>query len=156
MAFHVHARDPLWHSSHYTLLSLGLCLQNVEAEKGHFMYAHEIAGGTIPEIARTLHIPRYFINNYGDVTPGANITVDKMVAETHFPAFFFGSQGSNSPLHSDGALLIVLWVSLTRLARSLMSSTMLYSACSDVLQRMLCSMHAALLDHVLRVGNLCS
>ena len=80
-------------------------VQSAEAEKGHFMYAHEVSSGTIPALADAVHIPRYFMNNYGDVTPGANLTVDEMVAATHFPAFFFGSQGSSSPLHSDGALL---------------------------------------------------
>ena len=39
-------------------------LQMAEAETGHFMYAHEISGGSIPEFAAKLHLPKYFLNNY--------------------------------------------------------------------------------------------
>ena len=67
------------------------------------MYAHEISGGAIPELARELRIPKFFINNFNDVSDGANQTVDDMILETHFPSVFFGAPGSSSPLHSDGA-----------------------------------------------------
>ena len=67
------------------------------------MYAHEISGGRIPELARELHIPRYFLNNYLDASSEPNTTVDEMILDTHFPSVFFGAPGSSSPLHSDGA-----------------------------------------------------
>jgi hypothetical protein len=77
-------------------------VQLEEAKKGHFMYAHEISGGSIPELANKLHVPKYFINNVHDLEPEANVTIDWMIRTTHFPSIFFGAPGSSSPLHSDG------------------------------------------------------
>jgi hypothetical protein len=77
-------------------------VQLEEAKKGHFMYAHEISGGSIPELAYKLHVPKYFINNVRDLESEPNVTIDWMIRTTHFPSIFFGAPGSSSPLHSDG------------------------------------------------------
>jgi hypothetical protein len=74
-----------------------------EAEKGHYMYAHDIAGSHIPELVQELHIPKYFINNIQDVSSDPGMTVEQMIKETFYPTIFFGAPGSNSPLHTDGA-----------------------------------------------------
>jgi hypothetical protein len=79
-------------------------LQKAEAERGHFLYAHDVGTGSIPEFARTIHIPKYFVNNFDDASARPNMTVDEMMIEAHWPSVFFGAAGSSSPLHSDGAL----------------------------------------------------
>ena len=78
-------------------------MQVREAEKGHYMYAHDIAGSHIPELVQELHIPKYFINNIQDVSSDPGMTVEQMIKETFYPTIFFGAPGSNSPLHTDGA-----------------------------------------------------
>lgn len=82
--------------------SYGEHVQLEEAKMGHFMYAHEISSGSIPELASKLHVPKYFVNNFNDLESAANVTIDWMIRGTHFPSIFFGAPGSSSPLHSDG------------------------------------------------------
>ena len=79
-------------------------MQVTEAEKGHYMYAHDVARTLIPELVQELHIPKYFINDIEDVSSDPGMTIEQLVKERRHPTIFFGPPGSNSPLHTDGAL----------------------------------------------------
>ena len=106
-----------------------------EAEKGHFMYAHEISSGSIPEFAAKLHIPKFFVNNFRDLCTDGNNSLDYMIQKTHFPSIFFGAPGSSSPLHSDGAPLCALTQRhYTSTSSLLLQQRRHISACSVLLQ----------------------
>jgi hypothetical protein len=77
-------------------------MQAREAEKGHFLYAHELDAGAFPSFSSSIHVPKYFLNNVDGLLSRPNSTAEMWLEHTHFPAIFFGPPGSSSPLHSDG------------------------------------------------------
>jgi hypothetical protein len=80
-------------------------MQLEQAERQRFIYAHEISIGSLPGLANRLRVPKYFINDYHEVTLQPRITPRQLLRHIHFPVAFFGPPGSTSPLHTDGAIL---------------------------------------------------
>jgi hypothetical protein len=87
-------------------------VQAREAEKGHFLYAHELNCSSFPTLSQNIRIPKYFLNNIYDMRPEPGLTAEEWMKTTHFPAIFFGSEGSSSPLHSDCASSVICLVLL--------------------------------------------
>lgn len=80
------------------------CLQVELAKTGRYLYAHEISCSRIPHLGDRLYQPRYFRNNFHDLSSANDPDSYELMQDSHFPSFFFGPRGSTSPLHSDGAI----------------------------------------------------
>lgn len=80
------------------------------AAQGRYIYAHEISGGWLPEVEAIIRQPKYFLNNVQDLDWRPNVDISERVRDTHFPSVFFGASGSSSPLHSDGAICLLLMI----------------------------------------------
>ena len=72
------------------------------AKAGRYLYAHEISCSQVPQLGDRLYQPKYFRNNFQDLSSINDPDSYQLMQESHFPSFFFGPRGSTSPLHSDG------------------------------------------------------
>ena len=84
------------------------------AKQERYIYLQEVGPRWLLDFVSRLSQPKYFMNNIGDVETSNNPDPQALLADNLFPAFFFGPAGSQSPLHTDGALAsmntsIVVW-----------------------------------------------
>jgi hypothetical protein len=83
-------------------------VQVEQAAKRRFLYAHEVSVGSLPGLADRVHVPKYFINDYHELTVQPGITPSDLMKKVHYPVAFIGPPGSTTPLHTDGVQLLFL------------------------------------------------
>lgn len=84
-------------------------LQIELAQQGRYIYLQEVGPRWLLDSVSRLSQPKYFMNNIGDVESGNNPDPRELLADNIFPAYFFGPAGSQSPLHTDGALATIFF-----------------------------------------------
>lgn len=80
-------------------------MQSAKADRGRFLYAHEVPTGSLPGLVDTLRVPKYFLSSFNELDSTPDADVDAVARSAQHPALFFGPAGTSTPLHSDGAPL---------------------------------------------------
>lgn len=80
-------------------------MQIALAKEGRYLYAQEVGPRWLLDFVQRLRQPKYFMNNIVDVDRENHPDPLQTLSDNIFPAFFFGPEGSQSPLHTDGTVL---------------------------------------------------